>query len=292
MEKSRCLRTHQAVKAAQEEGACPFSQFCGVPHHGKGPRATAEVWGPGGDSDRARSRRQRGRGGAAALLAAARGWPSLTGCRNFGLLPTPDKSLLFACSGFDAVIASSEPALERKRKGKKRRKGRRAAYKPRAAGLVASCLGTGQLLPRGAGSWPRLQTSLQLGGGKGLGTGGGRGRTRGAGGAEGQLDPHHTGDPPRTTPVGAGRSLPWVSSAPCTCSPAPTETSKHRAAWKGRDKVSLKRPKVFLATSAFRPALSGEGKIVVKTTSVWFPQITTFLVKNETGRKGVSAASS
>lgn len=87
-----------------------------------------------GDRDRDRSCHQRGRGGSAALLAAARGWPSLTGCRNLGLLPTPDKSLLFACSGFDAVIASSEPALERKRKGKeKEERGRRAACNPGAA---------------------------------------------------------------------------------------------------------------------------------------------------------------
>lgn len=134
--KEQGWKNHAAwgAKAAQGQGTCPFSQFCGVPHHEKGPRAPTEVWGPGGDRDRDRSCRQRGRGGAAGLLAAARGWPSLTGCRNLGPLPTPDKSLLFACSGFDAVIASSEPALERKRKGKEKgERGRRAAYDPAAA---------------------------------------------------------------------------------------------------------------------------------------------------------------
>lgn len=134
--KEQGWKNHAAwgAKAAQGQGARPFSQFYGVPHYEKGPRATTKVWGHGGDRDRDRSCRQRGRGGSAALLAAARGWPSLTGCRNLGLLPTPDKSLLFACSGFDAVIASSEPALERKRKGKeKEERGRRAACNPGAA---------------------------------------------------------------------------------------------------------------------------------------------------------------
>lgn len=142
-----------------------------------------------------------------------------------------------------------------------------------------------------ASSWPQLRTSPQLGGGKGPGPGGGRDGRRGAGGAESQQDPQHAGDPPGMSPGGAGRSLPCVSFDPGTCAPALAETSRCRAAWKGQIQ-SKKGQKMFLATSTFRPALSREGKIVVKTTSVWFPQITTFLLKNETGREGVPAASS
>jgi len=49
---------------------------------------------------------------------------------------------------------------------------------------------------------------------------------------------------------------------------------------------------MFLNTQVAGPALSRGVNIALKTTSVWFPQITTLLVKNKTGKKHVSAASS
>lgn len=103
------------------------------------------------------------------LRRRGQGWPSLTGCRNFAPLPTPDKSLLFACSGFDAIIASPEPALERKRKkrtGGKKKRGRRAARcpsrQPRRI-LPTPAWGQANSFLTGSGSLPQLWTSLELG---------------------------------------------------------------------------------------------------------------------------------
>lgn len=177
--------------------------------------------------------------------------------------------------------------LSRERgKGKKKKKGegeqRATPEQPR---LGASCLGTRQLLA----SAPDLPAAGRR---EGAGAGWWQGwEARSWGCREPAGSPARRGPPPRMSPGGAGRSLPCVSFDPGMCAPALAEMSRCRAAWKGQIQ-SKKGQKMFLATSTFRPALSREGKIVVKTTSVWFPQITTFLLKNETGREGVPAASS
>ena len=102
---------------------------------------------------------------AVRLQRRGQGWPSLNGYRNFAPLPIPDKSLLFACSGFDAIIASSEPALKRKRK-KRKNKGRRAARclsrQPRRI-LPAPAWGLASSFLPESGSPPQLRTSLELG---------------------------------------------------------------------------------------------------------------------------------